>query len=90
MPENEQKQVQINIPADKQMGVYSNVVSITVAENEMVLDFAQVMPNGNGGELVSRVILSPQVGKNFMSAFQNAILDFDIARQKRKDAHDVA
>lgn len=88
---SQQTPISVNIPADKQNGSYANLVSITIADNEVVIDFAMAMPNGsNTAELVSRVIMSPQVAKNFMSAFQNAILDFDIARQKRKDAPDAA
>lgn len=81
----QQKQVKIHISPEKQVGQYANLVSITIADNEMVLDFAQMMPNAEQAELVSRVVMTPQVGKNFMSAFQNAILDFDIARQNTKD-----
>lgn len=77
-------QVQIRVNPEQQTGVYSNLVSITIADNEVVLDFAMSMPNTSAADVVSRVIMSPQVAKNFMSAFQNAILDFDIAREKRK------
>ena len=78
--------IKINVPTDKAAGAYCNLVSITIGENEMILDFAQMMPNKADAELVSRVVMTPQVGKNFMSAFQNAILDFGIAQQKRNDA----
>lgn len=76
--------VRIEVPKELARGVYSNLVSITVADNEVVLDFAMMMPNGQDGEVVSRVVMTPTVAKNFMSAFQNALLDFDIARNKRK------
>jgi len=76
--------VRMEVPKELARGVYSNMVSITVAENEVILDFAMMMPNGQDAEVVSRVVLTPQVAKNFMSAFQNALLDFDIARKKRE------
>lgn len=82
---SDQKPLNIHVPDDKRTGVYANLVSITIADNEVALDFVQVVPNAEGGELVSRVIVSPFVARNFMSAFQNAILDFDIAKEKRKN-----
>lgn len=83
---SEQKPLNIRVPEEKRIGVYANLVSITIADNEVALDFVQVVPNGEGGDLVSRVIVSPFVARNFMSAFQNAILDFDIAKGKRKES----
>ena len=68
--ENKQNNRQpINVLANPeiQKGVYSNVAMIQHTKNEFVLDF--LLNIGGNGQLVSRVILSP----NHMKALQKAI-----------------
>lgn len=69
----------INVPAHEIAGVYSNVASITIGKNEVIMDFAFLLPaqESHTGELVKRIIMTPEVAKNFLSAFQNAVLDFE-------------
>ena len=73
-----EQQITIRMPNDMQKGQYANFVSVTVGENETVVDFAFQMPIAGhmNAEAVSRVILSPEVTKKFLSVFQNAVLDF--------------
>lgn len=83
MSSDNQQQITIRMPNEMQKGVYANLVSVTVGHNEVIIDFAFHMPvaGQTQGDAVSRVIMSPEVGKKFLSAFQNAVLDFSKRQQ---------
>jgi SulP family sulfate permease len=36
-----QKEIQVHISPDKVQGIYSNLVSITIGHNEVIIDFAE-------------------------------------------------
>lgn len=84
MAENTSTEITINIPPQKLAGHYSNLASITIGKNEVIVDFAFMLPSQNppAGELVERIIMTPEVARNFLSAFQNAVLDFE--KQKKE------
>ncbi len=86
MTPESQQQVTIRMPNEMQKGQYANLVSITVGENETVVDFAFHMPiaGQTQADAVSRIILSPDVTKKFLSAFQNTVLDFEKHKSKKK------
>ena len=71
--------ITISASSREALGAYSNLASITVGKNEVIIDFAFLLPGQNPptGELVKRIIMTPEVAKNFLSAFQNAVLDFE-------------
>lgn len=79
MDSDKKTSLTIRMPNEMQKGVYANIVSVTVGVNEIVIDFAFQLPvlGQSHAEGVSRVVLSPDVGKKFLSAFQNAVLDFE-------------
>lgn len=72
-----QQTIQLKVPEAVQKGVYSNAASVTVNNNEVILDFGYVLPNSNPMtiEVVSRVNMTHQSAQNFISTFQNALLD---------------
>ncbi len=69
--------IQVKVPEEVQKGVYSNAVSVTVNTNEVVVDFGYVLPNVQPTtiEVVSRVNMTHHSAENFISTFQNALLD---------------
>lgn len=79
MSTSQNTDITINIPQEEATGAYTNLVSITIGKNEVIVDFAFLLPSQNPptGELVKRIIMTPDVAKNFLSAFQNAVLDFE-------------
>lgn len=89
MSTDQNQQITIRMPNELQKGQYANLVSITVGTNEVVMDFAFQMPipGQNQAEAVSRIVLSLDVAKKFLSAFQNAVLDFE--KQKKKTRADA-
>ena len=67
---------------EKMQGAYSNVVSVTVGPHDVLLDFAFLPPTTEQDKnpealLVQRIIMTPDVAKRFLSAFSNAVLDFE-------------
>ena len=81
---DDKKTLQVKVPEDIQKGVYSNAVSVTVNNNEVVVDFGYVLPNVNPTsiQIVSRVNMTHKSAENFISTFQNALLDH---RNKQKE-----
>lgn len=68
-----------------QSGKYANVASVHVNKNEVVVDFGYLLPNSKEPTIAinSRVNLSHETAKSFMSMMQNAMLDF---QNKMKNA----
>ena len=71
--------IQIQVSEAQKTGVYSNAVSVTIGRNEMILDFGYVIPNVQPVtiQVVSRVNMSYEQAKNFLSTLQNAVLDYE-------------
>ena len=61
--------------SDVSKGVYSNVAVIQHTQNEFMIDF--LMKFGGDGQLVSRVILSPQHVISFIDALEKNIEKYE-------------
>lgn len=70
--ENDQKQVQIQIPANKEPS-FSNTAHINVSDDAVTLQFAYVRPNTQQGTLVSEVILTPKHAMQFQKALDDTL-----------------
>jgi len=77
MSDSQKRNVSLHIKPDIAAGNYANLATVTIGKNEVILDFAFFMPNSERAEVTNRVVLSPSVAKNFLSAFQNAMIDFE-------------
>jgi len=79
----DQKKINLTIKEDKKIGVYTNAVSVSVKDNDVLLDFGYVVPGVKPTtiEIVSRVNMSHKTAEQFMNVLQNSILDF---RNKKK------
>lgn len=67
-PGNPQQQIQISISDELKHGVYGNFLVVSHSAHEFTLDFCQVLPGGDGGnvqaDVVSRIKVAPtMVGK---------------------------
>ena len=78
-PNPQKKEIKMILPEKLRTGVYSNAASVTLSKKEVVVDFGYVIPNTNPMtlEIVSRVNMSFDSAKSFLSTFQNAILDYE-------------
>lgn len=74
----EPQSIQITVPEKARSGVYSNAVSVTINDNEVVLDMGYMIPNVRPMtiEVVSRVNMSHRTAEQFVSILQNSILDY--------------
>jgi hypothetical protein len=74
---NNQNQINIELPEDIAEGEYSNLAIITHSNQEFVLDFVRVAPGVPKAKVKSRVILTPQHAKRFMKALIENVRKFE-------------
>lgn len=72
-----QNQINIELPEDKAEGIYSNLSIITHSPSEFILDFIQLMPGVPKGIVKSRIILTPDNAKKLMKAMQENISKYE-------------
>ena len=86
MNNNPQEQ-QINIELDEKTaeGIYSNLAIINHSPSEFVLDFITIMPGVPKSKVKSRIILTPQHAKRFLSALAQNIENFERSHGQIKD-----
>jgi len=68
MENNNQNQINIELPEDIAEGEYSNLAIITHSNQEFVLDFVRVAPGVPKAKVKSRIVLTPQHAKRVMKA----------------------
>jgi hypothetical protein len=77
-PQGDQPQLQVDVPKEKQAGVYANAVSVNVNSNEVVVDFGYLVPNRPSPliEVVSRVNMNHRTAESFLKVLGGAMEDF--------------
>ena len=83
--QNNQGQLNIELPEEVADGTYSNLAIITHSNAEFVVDFIRVMPGMPKARVKSRVLLTPQHAKRLMRALQDNINKF--VKRVRPAAH---
>lgn len=73
----QEQKLNINITPEKAQGVFANLALISHTPTEFVLDFAQIMPGIQQGNVVSRVIVTPDQAKKILGALQNNIAQYE-------------
>ncbi|MAZ55859.1 MAG: hypothetical protein CMP54_02560 [Flavobacteriales bacterium] len=74
---NVQKKINIEVKEDVASGIYSNLGIINHSPTEFVFDFATMMPGFPKAKVLSRIILSPEHAKKFMTALVQNISNFE-------------
>ena len=74
---NVQKKINIEVKEDVATGIYSNLGIINHSPTEFVFDFATMMPGFPKAKVLSRIILSPEHAKKFMTALVQNISNFE-------------
>ncbi|MBR6333399.1 MAG: DUF3467 domain-containing protein [Bacteroidales bacterium] len=64
----EEQKIDINLTDEVAQGHYSNLTIITHSDNEFIMDFVQMMPGVNKGQVRSRVIMTPKNAKRLLRA----------------------
>lgn len=84
MEDENKKKLQIKFDAAIEAGVYSNAVSVSATNNEMILDFGYILPNVTPStiKIVSRVNLTQKTAESLLKVLSNAVLDM---KNKQKE-----
>jgi hypothetical protein len=75
LEDKKQNEVKLEIQLDEDLaqGVYVNLAVVNHNESEFVVDFIFVQPQAPRAKVRSRVIMSPQHAKRFVTALQENI-----------------
>ena len=87
---NEQdNQMQIELPEDVAEGIYSNLAIIAHSHSEFVIDFVRIIPGLTKAKVKSRIILTPEHAKRLLSALKENIDNFEAQyRSLNSENHD--
>jgi len=79
----EENKLNVQVPDNLKTGVYANGATISVRDDDVVVDFGYMLGGVNPPtmQVVSRVNMTHVSAERFASALQNALLDH---RNKRK------
>lgn len=77
--QNQQDQLNIELPEDVAEGIYSNLAIITHSRSEFVVDFIRVMPGTPKSKVKARVLLTPQHAKKLLRALDDNLSKFEAA-----------
>lgn len=77
MEEQKKQEMQIEIDENTAQGVYVNLAMIGHSENEFVMDFIFMQPQGPKSKVRSRVITSPGHAKRLLAALQDNIKKYE-------------
>ena len=73
----QQGQLQIELPQDVAQGEYANFAIITHSSSDFIIDFARVLPGVPKAQVKSRVILAPEHAKRLLGALQENIMRYE-------------
>ena len=75
----ETKPQEIEMTLDEQVGAgeFSNLAAINHSGSEFIIDFVRLMPGLPKGKVVSRIILTPDHAKRFLSALRDNMAKFE-------------
>jgi len=77
MEEQEENQLNIELPEDVADGIYSNLAIISHSNTEFVVDFIRIMPGVPQAKVKSRILLTPQHAKRLLRALDENIHRFE-------------
>ncbi|MCI0531348.1 MAG: DUF3467 domain-containing protein [candidate division Zixibacteria bacterium] len=70
-------QINVEVGEKESEGIYSNLAFITHSPQEIIFDFARMMPGVAKAKVYSRVIMTPQHAKMLLEALQDNIKKFE-------------
>lgn len=72
-----QNQINIELSEEIAEGIYSNLAMIAHSNSEFVIDFIRLMPGVPKAKVKSRVIITPEHAKRFLSALKDNIEKYE-------------
>lgn len=73
----EKKELKIEMSPEMAQGKYANLTVISHSGNGFFIDNICMMPNSPQAQVVSRVIMTPEVAKQFMFALNENIAKYE-------------
>ncbi|MBK9328809.1 MAG: DUF3467 domain-containing protein [Sphingobacteriales bacterium] len=89
MENNNQNQINIELPEDIADGEYANLAIITHSNQEFVIDFVRLAPGVPKAKVKSRIILTPQHAKRLMMALNENVRKFEQIHGEIKEFEQV-
>lgn len=77
MADNQNNQLQFELPQEVAQGEYANFAIITHSSSDFIIDFARVLPGIPKAQVKSRVILAPEHAKRLLGALQENLLRYE-------------
>lgn len=80
MPDKEIKQapnLKIELPNDETIVQYSNFSIVSHSPEEIVIDFARILPGREGAKVISRIVMTPKNAKMFLGALTGNIRNYE-------------
>ena len=75
--DNNQQQIQIEVPNEEMQGRYANLAVITHSPNEFFIDMILLAPNTPKARVQSRVVMTPENAKQLMFALQDNVAKYE-------------
>jgi hypothetical protein len=72
-----QNQLNIELPEDVAEGIYSNLAIISHSPSEFAVDFIRILPGVPKAKVKSRIILTPEHAKRLMKAMADNIKKYE-------------
>lgn len=76
-PENQSKQINIELGEKEAEGIYSNLAIITHSPAEFIIDFTRVVPGVPKAKVHARIITTPQHAKMLLKALEDNVKKFE-------------
>ncbi|MBK8722929.1 MAG: DUF3467 domain-containing protein [Saprospiraceae bacterium] len=77
MEENQNNQINIELPEEIAEGVYSNLAIISHSPTEFIVDFIRMVPNVPKAKVKSRIILTPEHAKRLLTALVDNVKKYE-------------
>lgn len=75
--QQQQNQINIELPEEIAEGIYSNLAMIAHSNSEFVIDFIRLMPGVPKARVKSRVIITPEHAKRLLAALKDNIEKYE-------------
>lgn len=75
--EQSQNQINIELSEETAEGVYSNLAMIAHSNSEFVIDFIRLMPGVPKAKVKSRIVITPEHARRFLSALKDNIEKYE-------------
>jgi len=72
-----QGNIKIELPDDEGIIAYSNFAIVSHSPEEVVIDFARILPGRDEAKIVSRIIMTPKNAKMFADAIHSNVQNYE-------------